>query len=408
MNIYLIIILVTLLFFTAIGVKFRKLTNPVFLFNTVWLVCFGLYSLQLSRFYQANISSRAFLTFELYFIGFNSAFYIGLYTRHLRIINALKLIKRPTKYEYIKALFYIWSFLTFLEVLYCKGFPLLWKILGRSGSYATFGIPSVHGFINSLSWFIISISYIYYLDSKDDRVIRFIIATNIIYVLLLARQSMITEVIQLTTIFILKRKVKIKRIASIVIVTIFIFGLVGNVRTDPRHVLATSGLSNNAVPNILMGFIWVYLYMMTPVANMISFIDKNTVFMHGKAMFSAILPTAISNALGLTTKEDFFYLISQTYNVSSSLLTPFKDFGIIGTTLFAIFIGNLGAKYWRDITFENYSDRSVCNYSIYAGITALTFFANMLFSLPIIIQFFYVNILFRNYFDIDEQYGESL
>ena len=398
MSIYLGTIIAFLSFFTLLGIRRQRLLNPLFVFNVIWLMCFILYALNISSVYTNNISGKAFLVIMAMTFSFNGLYFIGKYVKHSSIKASVNLILSKNKYLYIKKLFIFWIILTALETIYCRYIPLIWTILGRSENYATFGIPSIHGFINSLSWFVVSISFIYYLNTKDKRVIKFILITNFAYILLLARQSMTTEAIQLIAIYTIKRKVKFKRIAVFGILGVLIFGIVGNIRTNPMHVLATSGLGYESFPFFLMGIVWVYLYLMTPIANIINFINGYSNYLYGAASIGKFLPTVISTKLSLPTANATDYLVRQTYNVSTSLVQPYADFGIVGVIIFFSFLGFIGAKLWNRVKNPDAEDLDVCNYSVYLGIIALTFFSNMLLSLPIVMQLVYSNVLFRNYF----------
>ncbi len=399
MPVYLVVILLLLSVFTILGIRKQRLLNPLFVFNVIWLVCFVLYALNLSSVYTNDVSIDAFIVFLAMIFSFNLLYLLGLNIKHKTIKGSIRIIKCENKYIYLKRLFYIWLVLTVIEAIYCRSMPLVWLIIGRGGNYATFGIPSLHGFINSLSWFVLNISFIYFLNTHDKRVLRIIIIINVVYVFLLARQSMTTEAIQFVGIYTLKRKVKFKRLIGIALLGIIGFGVIGNIRTNPQHVLQTSGLGFESFPYLLMGFVWVYLYLMTPIANIIYLINNYSDFLYGVASARKFLPSAIVNIMNLPSIDINRYLVRQTYNVSTSLVQPYVDFGVFGIIIFFGILGYIGSNCWQRIIKHNSQDIDVCNYSVYLGILALTFFSNMLLSLPIIMQFFYTNILFKNYFE---------
>ena len=399
--IYTSILILILLYFDIIGYRYSKnIVNPVFSFNFIWTICFVLLIAGFSKYYSNEISRKAFFVFLAMILSFNLSYFSRICIKRNKSIICLNLIKAKSKYKFICYLFYIWIICILLETIYCGNFPLIWLILGENGNYASFGIPSIHGFINSLSWFVLNISFIYFLDEHDKRVLNIIVIINIFYIFLLARQSFTTEAIQLTCIFALKRNVKLKKIFAIALFGIFLFGIIGNIRTNYKHILSTSGLMYNDFPYLLMGFIWVYLYLMTPIANAAHFFDLYKEFQYGTSSLRGFLPSILTGSLNLPTIDFNDFLISKTYNVSTSLIQPYSDFGIIGICLFFAFLGRLGARYWKSLQKDNYSDIDICNYSIYCGILALTFFSNMLLSLPIVIQFLYTNLLFRNHFSV--------
>ena len=400
MSEYLLTIIGVLFLFTMLGSIRQKLINPLFVFNGIWLCCFILYSLDFSTVYLNEVSLEAFIVIMTMIISFNGFYFLGQCIKYKHVICNVNIFKCDNKYKYIRILFYVWLVMTVAEMIYCQFIPLVWTVLGISGgNYASFGIPSLHGFINSLSWFIINISYIYYLNSHDKRIIKILIIISGVYVLLLARQSMTTEAIQLVSIYALKRTLKFKHFIVVLILGIIIFGTVGNIRTDPMHVLETSGLGYDDVPFFFMGFVWVYLYLMSPIANIISFVTRFDDYMYGVASIGSFLPTVFVDSIDLPKVDTTGYLISETYNVSTALVQPYADFGVLGIIVFFGFLGIIGAKLWKDLRLNGTRDQDVSNYSIYLGILALTFFSNLLLSLPIVMQFVYTNFLFKNYFN---------
>lgn len=394
---------ILILFFTIIGlVRFKNIINPIFVFNGVWLICFLFLSMNLSKYYTNKINEQTTLIFVLVFLIFNLSFYISYNIRHFNSKGlSIKLIHKKNKKNYILTLFYIWLLLIIVETIYCRGVPIIWQFQGSSKTYADYGIPSLHGFVNSLSWFILLISFIYYLEKKDSKILQIIIIINVVYIILFARQSIITEIIQLTVIFAYKRKLKYKKLLYIGIFTILIFGIIGSIRTDLDHLIYTSGLKIHNFPFFLSGFIWVYMYLMTPLANIINIIEINNIFTYGLASLSSFLPTVIVKMFNFNIPDTKNMLISQTYNVSTSFDVLFIDFGIIGILIFILFLGINGGKLYRKLTENSNDSRTLCNYSVYIGILALTFFSNMLLSLPIVTQYIYINVLFRNYFKLE-------
>lgn len=401
------IILLIVFFILVTKTKYKSIATPAFIFNVIWMIAFIFVEMKLSNIYKYEFSSYTKIVFICMIVFFN-IFFIIFTTgvkgkRENKKIVLFNLIKAKKKEKFIIKLFYIWLLLIVLEIIYCRGIPLIWKILGLNYTYATFGIPSVHGFINSLSWFIATLAFIEYLDSKNKSYIKILLVINIIYVFLLARQSIITEIIQLTCVYMLKNKIRIKNLLIVALLTIIGFGLIGNIRTDSDFFIARSNLIWKNIPNWSIGFFWVYMYIMTPVVNIAYFFDKFTIFTYGKSSIITFLPTAFVKMLNLEDLDTSNYLISQTFNVSTALLVPFKDFGIFGVIAFSSFLGALGGFLFKRISLNRNDKRMIVNYSVYIGILALTFFSNMLLSFPIVMQFVYINIIFKNYFYLEEE-----
>lgn len=400
------IILLILFFIIITKTKYKSIATPAFIFNIIWMIAFIFVEMKLSNTYQYEFSKYSKFVFVCMIVFFNVFFIIfttcvkKTSSKRRKLFN---FIKEETKKKFIIKLFYIWVLLTILEIIYCRGIPLIWKLLGMSYTYATFGIPSVHGFINSLSWFIATITFIEYLDYNDKSYLKILLTINIVYVFLLARQSLITEIIQLTSVYMLKRKIKIKKLLIILLITIVGFGIIGGIRTDNQFFVSKANLNVKNIPKWSIGFLWVYMYVMTPVVNIAYFFDKFRTFTYGKSSIITFLPTAFTRILNLKDLDTSNYLISQTFNVSTALLVPFKDFGIFGVIIFSIFMGSLGGILFKKIVLNKKDKRIIVNYSVYIGILALTFFSNMLLSFPVVMQFIYINIIFKNYFYIEEE-----
>ena len=387
-------------FFLSLGLTYKKKINPLVVFNGIWFICFFLYRLGFSSAYDNKIPFLVSIVFVSMLITFNVGFILGKSLKNKRgIVLKISLIKARTKEEYLNIVFHIYFSLIIIEVILFKGVPLLWTLQGRTDvSYVTFGIPSLHGFINSLAWFIVSISFIELLNSKSKVALRNIIMINLIFVLLLARQSMVTEIIQLMTIYFCKRRLEVKKLCVLLLLFVIGFGLIGNLRTPPEVIIRNSGFRFN-VPIFLLGIVWVYMYMISPIANIIYFIENFTNFQYGIFSLINLLPTVVVNRINITTRGEVgTYLVNEAFNMSTGLMPIYGDFGVIGIALFFTLIGLMGGVLWRKMRCSNYSDEIVCMYSIYSGAIALMFFFNEFITLPIIIQFIYSSLLFRNYF----------
>ena len=396
--------------FLFIGLKGKNLINPLVVFNGTWFVCFVLYTLELSEAYSNLISDKARNVLLTMLVAFNVFYYFGLYIRTKERRSFLAIIKATKKEKYLKILFFIWLSLIVFEMIYFKGVPLVWRILGRTDvSYVSFGIPSVHGFINSLAWLISSLSFMDYLQTRRRENLFYLICINGVFLVLLARQAIVTEVVQLMTILLCVKKISIKRIVAIIIGFIIAFGLIGNYRTPPEVIINSSGFKYT-VPIFLLGIVWVYMYMVSPLANMINLINHWTNYQYGIITLNNALPSVIAKGIELKPRgvvESF--LVSETYNMSTGLSGIYEDFGVLGIALFFAIIGYFGGRLWCKATINKRSNKNlaIINYSVYSGAICLLFFFNAFTTLPILMQFVYSNFLFKNYFFINKDDAES-
>lgn len=397
---YLLIFLI--LFFCVSGILiYKKAFNTMTVFNGVWFIAIGLYNLKLTQ-YQSDLSDRGIYALILMILGFNLMYF---YTKGLYIILPRKknekkcniTITKVLSEKNIKLLFLIWLSMIVFEVIYSRGLPLLWILTGTPKSYAMFGIPTVHGLVNSLAWVILMIAFCYYLDSeKNKSTMRLIIFSIIaVYMLLLARQFIITGIFQLVMIYSMKRELKLRQVLFGVATFIVIFGMVGNFRSGADHFRIVSGIDTNT-PDFLMGIYWIYMYMVTPIGNIDSLVNQS--FDYGNGLFSMVrlIPTAlvswVSSEIQLTNPE---FLVTKAFNVSTFLQIPYQDFGMVGILLVSTIHGAIGACLWNNYKLNKNSNEAIMLFAIYLQIITMSFFTNMSLNLPIIIQFLYITLFFK-------------
>lgn len=391
-----IIVMGILFTFLLIGLLFGKknIINPMVQFNGIWLLTMILYALGLT-FYDNTLTPNGIIAFTTMALGFNGTYLFFYYGKRIKIKGFSVTRTGKISNDKIVFVFKIWLLLNFFEAIYCKGVPLLWIMMGRGGSYATYGIPSVHGFINSLSWVIAMFAFVQLLNCKDKRkMFTILIVVNLVYIMLLARQSLVTEIIELFLIYCLKRRVEIKKIIVVVFFVIIGFGLLGNIRTGYQFFLQVSKFKYN-IPYLLIGFLWVYIYIISPVGNINSLVNFHYPMYYGAAGLKTFLPSVIASRFFPNVQFLDDYLVNRTFNVSSFLYVPYLDGGMIGIFLFSGLLGIMGQSFWRLYIGDRKNDRAIMLYAVYTGIILLSFFSNLLLSLPIVIQFLYLYLFYK-------------
>lgn len=381
------IVLLPLVLFLFLGIQEGGM-NPLVVFNGVWLSCILLSFTNLSPYYIVQLSQKSVTVIVTMVVSFNMFFLFS--NRHRTKLNHIIIPKSNTYFKY-DAIFSIWAALIIAEIIYCRGLPILWSITGQQRNYAEFGIPSLHGFVNSLSWYIATKSFIDYLNSKNTRQLYKLVTINLVYILLFARQSIVTEVIQLVTIYIFKRKPKLRKLVIFLILFLLLFGIIGNYRTGNDHILHTSGVLLKDGSSISANLLWTYLYMVTPLANIVNNINLSSFHTYGGLALASLLPTVVLRTLNIDVYGIEHYLVRETYNVMTSIYIPYTDFGILGVFAYFAFLGFMGGRIWNSAK-SSMSDKALMYYAIYIGIVALTFFSDMLFKLPVLMQFLYVYI----------------
>ncbi len=358
----------------------RRLLNPLTVFNGVWFAALLLYHLELTAF-PSGLSERGFQVFMLMYASFNLCYFYFLLVNFFLVkkINGLGKFKLNfLSADRILKMFNLWLGIILLEVIYSKGFPLLWSAIGISKSYASFGIPTVHGFVNSLAWVISMSAFIHYLDTDSRKekksMVKIIAVLCVGYIMLLARQTIVTGFVQIFAILLLKRKVSLKTLLSIGILGIILFGIAGNIRSGADHFRMVAGITSG-IPDFLLGFYWVYMYVATPVGNVNSLVNYRLVFSNGLVMTKAVLPTVLMGILFGASRFTYHdFLVNKAFNVSSFLLVPYLDFGFYGVAVMSALFGAIGYFTWRSYSKQMFDAEAVMQYAVFFQIMAMSFF----------------------------------
>lgn len=400
------------LIFAILGVIIHKsVVGPLCVFNGLWFCAVAILNIKLVS-WLSPLSENTFMVLFIMLVTFNLTFFYLLLLNKLLFDNKLIQFSFKTKIKKsgVRKLFYIWMFLTLIEVLYSHGVPLLWMLLKIPKSYADYGIPTLHGFVNALSWVIVMSSFIILLENNTIYNESFFIIAMILiaYILFLARQSIVTVFVQVFCIYIYIKKISILKICLFLLTFIIFFGILGNIRSGSEHFKTVAGITT-AMPNYLLGIYWVYTYFVTPICNM-DFLINNYSFdnlMYGFAMMNSLLPSVIRNIIyGANSIKSIYhgFLVNPAFNVSTFLMIPYLDFGMWGVAMISSLYGVLGFHFWPVTTkITEASDESLMLYAVFFQIILMSFFVNMLFMLPFIVQFLLIKILFKSKFFVKKE-----
>ena len=183
--------------FIIIGIKVTKnFFNPLTLFNIIWATIVFLYNFQLSK-WQDDLSMKTYyvliINILMFFIGFIFSYKIG--------IQKNKENNKKLSYGLLQRVFIFWLVIELFETVYSGGLPFLWKIIGSYKTYTEYGIPSLHGLMNSIGLVeIISLWYLY-LKEKKKKYLKLITVFFIYYLLIITRQVIISALIEMIIIY---------------------------------------------------------------------------------------------------------------------------------------------------------------------------------------------------------------
>lgn len=397
---------VVTIFLILLGKKItNKWINSITIFCGLWLFIILIYQFGLSN-WQYEITNDSYVTFLLNNIFF-AAGYLLLY--FIKLKNANVNIKKENyiiRYDIIKKLFIFWIIIEIIETIYSGGLPIIWKLTGSSKTYVHYGIPTVHGFMNSISLVIMLLSYYLYIkDDKKNKKLLFIIGSILLFdLMLITRQVIVSALIELFVIYFFfnKKTLPIKRLFILMLVFIISFGLVGNLRTGYEDFLYVSAFKNPNISSFFIGFYWVYMYLVMTIANI-----NNAVIMgiSGFGLYpimESYLPTVISNFLfANSTIEIPKFLVTKAFNVSGYFSHFYVAFGNFGVCLIAFIYGFLGSLLSKKIN-QHITEKNLLYMAVYIQIIALSFFENHLLYLPSGFQFIIIWFLFKFKFKGDD------
>jgi oligosaccharide repeat unit polymerase len=285
--------------------------------------------------------------------------------------------------------FVFWVACTALEVKISGGVPILWLLQGSAKTYMDFGIPSVHGFLNSLLMAIgVGQVGLFALDGKKRHlwIPVWIVLWSAIAV---TRNLMIVSIIQSSIVWGVVRGVRKRSLFNGIIfllVLILIFGYMGDLRSG-ASAFRGAALPTAAFPEWLpSGALWVYIYVATPIGNLVNTAaivqpQYNPLFPNTAALlFPTVLRKLVYGEAALTDALSG-ELVTEAFNVSTAYVGPFQDYGRLGMAGFSILLGLIAAYYWRKRTF-----RDALIYGVIGQILVLSIFFNHLFYLPVISQ----------------------
>lgn len=395
-----IYIFISLIFiFLSIKVT-KKILNPIFIFVGTWLAIIVLYQFELSN-WQYNLIDDSYITFIINIMAFTISYLLVYIFKRKKIIQNNE--KKDDKnvivdFNFIKKMFIFWIIIEILETIYSGGIPIIWKLVGSSKTYASYGIPTVHGLMNSISLVIMLLSYYLYLkENRKNKKLLLIIGTIILFdLMIITRQVIVSALIELFVIYIFfNKKIPVYKLLIIVSFLVIGFGLIGNIRTGSDNFIYVSSFKNENINSFLIGFYWVYMYFTMSIANINNAIYLGISQYGLYPIMKNYLPTVFSNIIFENSNIIIpNYLVTKAFNVSGYFINFYLAFGNLGVLIISSIYGVLGGIITNKNRNES-SEKNLLYMSVYVQIIILSFFENHLFYLPSGFQFFLIFLIFK-------------
>lgn len=389
-----IYILIIILFILCLYdyLRHKQILYPSFIFNLVWFVTLLLYELKLS-YLQHNLSNRTVLIFYCCVFSFNIIVWLlekVHYKPSKKVQSFIDNSLQKSVDSKIKMAKWIAIIIFVIQIIYSGGVPLIWKIIGVPKTYFDFGIPSINGAFCGL---IILLGAYSFGKKTPDKYIYLTMG-----LLMLSRQVMLSLIIEgiILSIIIRKDGMNFKKIIIIIMCLILGFTLIGNFRSGNKE-MDKVFYAKEQYQNIPTSIKWIYSYMTFSISNFNNLVDMTDGGVnYGSTILSDLLPTVVLNKVNIKQNFSENYLISLNYTVSTYLPPLYLDFGIIGVSIFNMIIAFIGYRFYYHIKNNEliYEKDAIC-YSVYIHNIIFLFFNNMFLYLPIIVQFIYSYLIFK-------------
>jgi oligosaccharide repeat unit polymerase len=371
------------------------------MFCGTWLLVLALYAGHMSALLQ--YSTEDVVKFEApLLLSFLIALAIAMFLPTRLILPARWMLSadRATIQMLDKRLrfwFRLWAVCSVAEIIVSGGVPIVWIVTGNPKTYMDFGIPSIHGLLNSmlLAIAITRLAMAFRFGRKKDYIIP---ACTVFWgTCLITRQVIIVLLLEAIIVYCYQRRLRAKQLLKGVFgasAFIYCFGLLGDFRSGASSFLALAQPTANFPDWLPSGFLWVYIYLTTPINNLLFTIQTSHPAYDPRFTntLSALLPTLLRNIVfdSVSLQAANGELVADAFNVSTAYAAPFQDFGWLGILIFTVVFAGMAGIFWRKYTLRD----QLC-YAVVCQCLILTVFYNHFFYLPVIFQILWLYVFFR-------------
>jgi oligosaccharide repeat unit polymerase len=366
------------------------LLNPAFAYAATWMFVLLIYSLRLSYLLDPLQAATVVLV-----VGTSLSFIAGWVLESLpnygrlagatmnlsalgEVINAVRIGRR------LRVIWIVFALGISFEVAYFQAIPFLGLFgIGAPISYVDFGIPGFHGLLNSLFYAGCVVTFARILLGSSKRTWLLTMVSIAYPVLILSRQVLISLLVQYLCIYFSIRRPSFRifvRTGILAIATLLMFGYVGDARSGRDSIIYLAAPTFDYPDWLPSAFIWVYIYLSSPLNNVNYNIDISPNFFPLETAGTFIPSFARDDVLAAFgySQNQHWSLVSETFNVSSLLQGFLTDFGVTGAIVFTLLCG---------VVFSRVLRRSATSPAAFFALIilvhgiALSFFANLLFHL---------------------------
>ncbi len=365
-----------------------KNINPVIFFIAPWLFCFLLLTLDITEFtsdidiIEAVLFSSAGLIPAVFLYWLLSFIYPIKKNTHVIYVDTdvVTYTLRPFYYLFL-------SILTF-EFIYFGYIPIISMLRGADVTHFDFGLPGIHGFLYALGSALATIEGGLFIIARRYASLINISFLLACFILLVTRKIVLTIFIQFFILYVYINGLKgLFRLFLLSFALILIFGLIGDIRTGRDLFLSLSALKIDYPDWLPSGFIWFYIYLITPLLNYVQMVKLTNSDFIVLDLFSWLIPPRVLAIFtGENDKSAFNFenewQISGAFNIASGFSSIYPTLGgHMGVVFFSLIIGFLLYKIRQPKSFSELMLAIVIN-----GCALLMVFNNNFLSLNNIFQ----------------------
>lgn len=322
--------------------RFSPIVSPMFIYPLVWVIAIVLTGVRItSNLPLMNFSTllliggNLFVLLLLYLIVFSSS-----KRTHIGKIS-VDLLELDILVNFAEKLFKVWVVGTLIEIFLGGGFPLIWIVLGIPKGYNEFGIPTFHGLMNGIFFFFITTFALdYFIRGGKKRLFKFI-PFLLWPVMMLGRGIFLGATLQIGAVYLICKPLNLSRIILMLLAVfgmIIIFGLIGDTRQTGNPFAYLVNPEYRSLMEILpSGFLWVYIYVTSPMGNLIANVDTVRPSYFPIQTLGALLPSILRDKFQ-SGAEDPIELIDDNLNVSTLYANFLADYGVIGALVMVAII----------------------------------------------------------------------
>lgn len=275
------------------------------------------------------------------FFSIVASFIIG-YTQRKKF-KLIKLTENPHKSKRITFIFIILYIISFV---FLKKIPILHVLRGNSISTIVFDIPFSTIILSLSIIYSFYLSYLYFQFKEKSLLVENLIIL-FYFILLLQRQNILICILGFLAYMysyyrsqkrkVIKfKKTRILAIVLLVLLSLYGFGVVGNMRFgstwkwNDSSMIERLGRMNNKYPKFLPGeYFWSYIYIVTPLVNLNTNVINNVAPSTDIVRFSLeFVPDLVRSRIGY--KKENVILPVESLTASTAYVRVYNYFGYFG------------------------------------------------------------------------------